>query len=370
MEIHFAKSKTLANDVDIRKQLNQAFSRYFKEKGISRHANSMMWVKVFGGLLFWIGSYFVVILGGLEGWPLLFVAVFHGLTHLFIPFNISHDASHHAISDKAWVNKLLIYTLETIGVSSFFWNQGHNHEHHGYINVLGKDSNIDGYGMLRFSPDEKPKPAFRFQHWYALFVYALTTINYVTLKDLKNARQYVREKGSVPVKEIAIMLFFKVFYYTYMIVIPALVLDVALWQVLLVYLGIHLMIGSILSLVFLCGHLTEDAYFPQYDTHRSINETWTEHVIRTTGNYGLENPVLTWLVGGINLHLVHHLYPRICHIHYDALSRIAQQVLEENGQTFRYSGSFWQAIGSHFRFLKTMGNAKTYNPALPYLHDN
>jgi hypothetical protein len=49
------------------------------------------------------------------------------------------------------------------------------------------------------------------------------------------------------------------------------------------------------------------------------------------------------------------------------LTHIAKKVLEENGYTFRYSGSFGQSVISHFRFLKKLGNATPYKPALPYL---
>jgi linoleoyl-CoA desaturase len=367
MQIQYARKQPEAGKPDIGRLLKQAFDQYFETNKTTQYANTAMWIKVWGGLALWAATWFLVIFGNFSGWALVGAGILHGLTHLFIPFNISHDASHHAISAGERMNRLLSHSLDLIGVSSFFWNHGHNYEHHGYINVLGKDSNIEGYGLMRFSPDEKPKPHYRFQHLYALGVYALTTLNYVSLKDFKFALQFAREKRSIPAVDLIKLILFKVFYFTYMLVIPIMVLDVAAWKVIAFYLSLHLLLGWILSLVFLCGHLTEDAVFPEYETADTINETWTEHVIRTTGNFGLYNPVFTWLVGGINLHLVHHLYPRICHIHYGPLTHIAKKVLEENGYTFRYSGNFIQAIISHFRFLKKLGNTTHYEPALPYV---
>jgi len=367
MQINYSRHSRNNEKTDIARLLKQAFDGYFEANNTTQYANTAMWIKIWGGLGMWAATWFFLIFGNFSGWALIGAGLLHGLTHLFIPFNISHDASHHAISQKEWVNKMLSYSLDLIGVSSYFWNHGHNYEHHGYINVLGKDSNVEGYGMMRFSPDEKPKPWHRFQHLYALGVYSLATFNYATVKDFKFIRQFIKEKRKIPADVLIKLIASKVFYFSYMLVIPIMVLDVAAWQVIAFYLCLHFVLGSILSLVFLCGHLTEEASFPEYETANTINETWTEHVIRTTGNFGLYNPVLTWLVGGINLHLVHHLFPRICHIHYGPLTHIAKKVLEENGYTFRYSGNFIQSIRSHFRFLKKLGQAVPYKPAMPYL---
>ncbi len=177
MQINYSRHSRNNEKTDIARLLKQAFDGYFEANNTTQYANTAMWIKIWGGLGMWAATWFFLIFGNFSGWALIGAGLLHGLTHLFIPFNISHDASHHAISQKEWVNKMLSYSLDLIGVSSYFWNHGHNYEHHGYINVLGKDSNVEGYGMMRFSPDEKPKPWHRFQHLYALGVYSLATFN-------------------------------------------------------------------------------------------------------------------------------------------------------------------------------------------------
>ena len=49
------------------------------------------------------------------------------------------------------------------------WKRYHNHEHHTYTNVIGKDRDF-GYGILRLSDDLpwKPKNRFQFFHYLSL----------------------------------------------------------------------------------------------------------------------------------------------------------------------------------------------------------
>jgi linoleoyl-CoA desaturase len=66
---------------------------------------------------------------------------------------------------------------------------------------------------------------------------------------------------------------------------------------------------------------------------------------------------LTWLVGGINIHVIHHLLPNICHIHYADITPILKETVAEFNLDYREHHSFSSAVYSHLHTLKVMGSA-------------
>jgi len=60
-------------------------------------------------------------------------------------------------------------------------------------------------------------------------------------------------------------------------------------------------------------------------------------------------------VGGLNHQVEHHLFPRICHVHYPALSEVVEKACQEHGIPYRSNPTFSAGLVSHFRWLKRMG---------------
>jgi fatty acid desaturase len=67
------------------------------------------------------------------------------------------------------------------------------------------------------------------------------------------------------------------------------------------------------------------------------------------------NRVLTWLVGGLNYQIEHHLFPRVPHTHYPRIAEIVQRTAELHGVRYVAQRSLRAALQSHFRHLRTMG---------------
>ncbi|MEP5365775.1 MAG: fatty acid desaturase, partial [Reichenbachiella sp.] len=80
----------------------------------------------------------------------------------------------------------------------------------------------------------------------------------------------------------------------------------------------------------------------------------------TTCNYGMNDKVLSWLVGGLNFQVEHHLFPDICHVHYPAIAPIVQQATKEFGLPYYAVDSFGDAVKSHFHMLKQLGKQEVY----------
>src|SRR5690606_34885041 len=101
------------------------------------------------------------------------------------------------------------------------------------------------------------------------------------------------------------------------------------WLLTLVGLGIACAVcGISLATVFRLAHVVSETEFKTLDESK-VEEEWMIHQIQSTANFATKNNVLTWLLGGLNFQVEHHLFPRISHVHYPALNKIVQQTCRE-----------------------------------------
>ena len=77
--------------------------------------------------------------------------------------------------------------------------------------------------------------------------------------------------------------------------------------------------------------------------------------MQTTADFAQHNRVLSWFVGGLNFQIEHHLFPRICHIHYPRIARIVEKTCRQHGIRYHAFPSVSSAVRSHYRWLRSMG---------------
>ncbi|MDO9375333.1 MAG: fatty acid desaturase, partial [Ferruginibacter sp.] len=61
--------------------------------------------------------------------------------------------------------------------------------------------------------------------------------------------------------------------------------------------------------------------------------------------------------GGLNFQIEHHLFPKVSHIHYPALSKIIKQTCVDFGIKYLEYPKMRHAIASHASYLRKMGRA-------------
>ena len=338
------------------KVLRRRLENFFAEKKISPKADRTMWSKIAIGMVVLAGSW--IALYALHPAPWAFIAFYllGGLAQTFLLLNIAHDSNHNAISSRPLVNRTLNYVFDLCGISSYMWRILHHRGHHSCINLHGEDDAIAGRGLFRFTPHDARTPLHRFQHIYALFLYALFSLEYVFVRDFQSffapAHDYLT-RTKHPVREYVILFAGKAFYLTYMLVLPVFVMKQPLPLVLGAFFLVHLVVGISVVLVFQTTHVIEETYFP---LHRSEFENGVYHVFATTADYATENPLVGWLVGGLNHHVVHHLCPYVCHTHYAPLTRIVKETAEEFGVPYRQHTTMTRAVWHHLLLLKQLGN--------------
>jgi linoleoyl-CoA desaturase len=338
------------------KVLRRRLDDYFTDRSISPKADRAMWVKIAFGLAVLAGSWIALYAFRPDAWKFVALYLLGGLAQTFLLLNIAHDSNHNAISSLPSVNKILNYAFDLCGINSYMWRILHHRGHHSCINLHGEDDALTGRGIFRFTPHEPRARLHRFQHIYALFFYALFSLDYVFVRDLESflfpTHDYLKRTRH-PNREYFILFAGKGLYLTYMLILPVMVLGKPILLVAGAFLLVHLIIGLTVSLVFQTTHTIDSTYFP---TARGEFDNSVYHIFATTADYATRNPLVGWLAGGLNHHIAHHLCPFVCHTHYAALTRIVEQTAREYGVPYRQHPTMTRAILHHLILLKQLGN--------------
>lgn len=354
-KIHFANSE----EKNFSKELKLRVDTFFKDKGISTYANTKMVFKTIILLGAFAGSYFLLLFGGFNPVINLLLCMMLGLSIAGIGFSVQHDANHGAYSSKSWVNNLLGFTLNLIGGNAFTWKVQHNVLHHTFTNIHDYDEDLDAGIIVRLSKERPRKKFHRFQHYFAFLAYGLLTLSWVFIKDFKKISRYngsSAKTGSIVTwKEFIILFLSKAFYCFYMIYLPITILNLSTGQFLAGFLTMHFTSGVVLSSVFQMAHVVEGPEQIVPPHHGLVEHAWHIHQLRTTSNFAVNNRFLTWFVGGLNYQVEHHLFPRICSIHYPEISKIVKSTALEFGYPYYEYPTFGSALKSHYKHLKLMG---------------
>lgn len=275
---------------------------------------------------------------------------------VLVGLNIMHDGNHGSYSGSRKINRIMGFALDLIGGSSLVWRHKHNILHHTYTNIHEVDEDLHTSGFLRLSPNQSRRPWHRFQNLYAFLLYGFLTVSWVTITDFRrffSGRIFSYKLPTSPANW-ALLVLSKGIYFGYMIVLP--LFFHPLPYVIIAFLGIHFIQGVTLSLVFQLAHAMEKNDFPIPDAElNTVGKEWAVHEVETTVNFALSNRFATWYLGGLNFQIEHHLFPKVCHVHYPAISNIVKETCAEFAVTYVEYPSISSALASHYRHLRHLG---------------
>jgi linoleoyl-CoA desaturase len=338
--------------------LRQRVDAYFLTRQLSRHANGAMWTKTVLLLTSFSVLYGLLLWEPIPPGPRLVLAGLLGACNAFIGFNVCHDALHGAFSARPRVNQALGRLFNLLGANPYVWGLTHNLVHHTYTNIPGHDEDIEvAPGLLRMSPEEPWRPWQRYQHLYAFPLYGLASLAWVFRKDFVKFFQprIGQHAARHPRREYVNLFFYKALYLGLYLGVPLAVLPLTWGQVLLGFVVLHLVEGVVMGLVFQLAHVVEGTAFPAADPSGTMPEAWAAHQLRTTANFAPCSRAAAFFCGGLNRQIEHHLFPRVCHIHYPALAPIVRETAREFGLPYLENLSFGAALRSHYRLLRRLG---------------
>jgi len=350
--LKYGRESTLIGD------LRTAVSAYFDETGHARDGGWRMIAKSAVILTWTATSYFLLLFWAETWWQSVALAISLALALAGIGFCIQHDGGHGAYSSNPALNRLAAFTLDLMGGSSYMWDQKHNVLHHTYPNVLHADDDITQAPWLRLSESDPLLPAHRHQWWYSWLLYAIIPPKWIFVDDFNRlkteraaARRVPRPKG----RALVTLFVGKALAMIWILILPFAVHGLSL-GVLGIYLLVAWVWGAALATTFQLAHCNDAAEFtPWPAVGEPMGHAWAEQQLATTVNFSADSAVVTWYVGGLNYQIEHHLFPRVCHLHYPAISGIVRKVCAEHGVEYRTHGTMLDAVRSHVAHLKRVG---------------
>jgi len=302
----------------------------------------------------------ILALGKVSSVGMLFsLYILSGFGMAGVGMGVMHDAIHGSYSKNKNINKLLGYSFNLIGANQTIWRIQHNILHHTYTNIDHADDDLNAPFFLKFSPHGKHYWVHQYQHIYIWFFYAISTISWITTKDFVRLKRYNAmgffEKKNEYEKNFIAMAAWKLFYYSYAIVLPMIMLPFAWWLILLAFLSMHFITGILVSIVFQIAHIMPDNEFPLPDEQGQMNDNWYAHQFATTSNFSPNSNILFWLIGGLNYQVEHHVLPDVCHVHYKNLTKIVSETAQEYGMPYNVKSSVASAIWDHTKMLRMLG---------------
>jgi fatty acid desaturase len=260
---------------------------------------------------------------------------------------VGHDAGHHALSKKRWVNDLWGQFGMTFlcGMSFGFWRSRHN-RHHVHCQEIEGDPDMH-FGVLfsvypRSASWHTPLGRFflRIQKWtfWPLSAFYWTTLRYDAIRDLFQRPEETRiDRFLLPLHFIVLL------------IVPGLVFG---WRpTLAAYIGV-----SCLSSL-----MTVSVFIPNHMGMRRLGDgeklSYLEQQVTTSRNIS-NPPLLDFYYGGLNSQIEHHLFPRVAHNRYRAMRPLVRQFCQERGIAY-HEATLYRALAVVGHHLGDMTDAYT-----------
>lgn len=213
-----------------------------------------------------------------------------------------------------------------------FWREAHNHQHHTYTNVIGKDDDV-GYGVVRLFPEQRWHPFYRWQV-LTVTIQAILFEWAVGIQELQLKRQL---KGKpVPHFDQKLALFKR--KATKTALREYVLLPLIAWHHWAAVLAGNAMASVIRNVwafaVIFCGHFTEKAaVFPLEALQDETRAQWYLRQLKGSSNM-TAGPIMHILAGNLSHQIEHHLFPDIPARRYAAMAVEVREVCQRYGQTY------------------------------------
>jgi linoleoyl-CoA desaturase len=353
-----AKVVFQSTDQSFYSEIKKEVDAYFSLKQISKAGGWAIYSKAIILISLTLLLYITLIWYTLPTWLALVGCSLLGFAFASIGFNVMHDANHGSFSNNKKLNYLMGLTLNALGGNAFIWKQKHNIIHHTYTNVDGIDDDIAKSPLMRQCPTQVWKPAHKFQHYYIVLIYMITSLAWLLIMDFQkyfSHKIYRTDRWEMNIKEEIIFWGSKILYLITYVAIPIYFVGFTPW--LIGFLVLHVSLGFTLAIVFQLAHVVENIHFEEAYEDAIIDDAWAKHQVKTTANFAPKSRLINWYVGGLNFQIEHHLFPKVSHVHYPAISSIIKKHCAKHNVPYLQFNTMAQAVASHFRMMKKLGQA-------------
>ncbi len=304
--------------------------------------------------LLYIAAYSIALMYGNHTLVLDMCYCSMGILLVIIFLNLIHEAVHHTLFKRKWLNQLYICFFDLMGANSYVWKNRHTRLHHNYPNIMGWDSDIEQSDLARVFPHGEFKPYHRYQHIYLPLLYPLFLFNWLLLRDFKdyfNKKKVIWKVVSIPGQEYVKLFLWKAFFLFYIFILPKMLLGIN-WLQMVVAFCIMIFTGSIFALLVLISpHASVENEFPLPDENNMMQHTWLMHQLSNTNDVNEDNWFTRFFMGCFNYHIAHHLFPNVHHVFYPEVTAIIREEAMKHQLPYR-SYPLATALFNHYRLLK------------------
>jgi fatty acid desaturase len=298
-------------------------------------------------ILLWTPTFFLAYLGlvvlPIGPWWLLLAPV-AAVALLTMGF-VGHDAGHHALSHRRWVNDVWGQLAMTVlcGMSFGFWRSRHN-RHHAHCQEVDGDPDMHFGVLFSVYPHSASwrtplgRLFLRVQRWafWPLSAFYWVTLRYDAIRDL------FQRPSETKVDRFLLPL-----HWIVLLIVPGLVWS---WPAaILAYVSVSCLSSLMTASVFIPNHIGMRRLQP------GEKISYLERQVTTSRNISNWR-WLDFYFGGLNSQIEHHLFPRVAHHRYRAMRPIVRAYCREHGLAYE-EATFRHALASVGRHLGAMTDA-------------
>ena len=334
-------------------------NEYFSDNNIHTAGNKKLYIKGIVQVVSLLTLYIILVFFTPGTFLSLLLCAVMGVNLAVIGFNIMHEGGHQSFSKHSWLNTVGAYFLNILGGNTFYWKIKHNINHHTYTNIEGMDSDINVKPFMRLHENQNRLWIHKYQHIYCFVLYGISYFVWIFWDDFEKyftGKIAAHCERKMDAKEHVIFWITKCFYVTIYMVIPILMVGFA--KAVIGFWVVAFVCGLSIAVVFQLAHVVEGTTFPEPSQESNkIEQEWAIHQVNTTANFSTKSRIISWLLGGLNFQVEHHLFPRISHVHYPKINQFVRETCDEYKVTYLEYSSFLGAINSHLSHIKKMGRA-------------
>ncbi|CAE7348890.1 ufaA1 [Symbiodinium natans] len=270
-------------------------------------------------------------------------------------FHTFHDASHGALSTKAWVNELLTFSGFLIGAPhEWYWQ--HVACHHVWTNIA--DADPDAKHVRRWvRPGKFPPPLAVVPVLWAIAVPIGLQVLY-SYRYL-NAAFGLSLKKDVPPEVTGTSLLALVLQRLIFYVWPV-------WR--FGFSGVFWAAypAAVFSLLFMLNtQLAHLNHTTDGEADDVASECWYKHQLTHSVDFAVRSPLHWFMSGGLNLQSVHHCFPTVDHSHLPQLRRVMLKVCHKHGVQMHTFDSYSMGVVSHLQHLATGASERPMAQQVP-----
>ncbi len=276
-----------------------------------------------------------------------------------LSINVSHDAAHGALGRSRALNATAARLVTIpLGIEPAYWRVRHVRYHHPNANIEHCDLDTAPNAFLRQTPFQPWYPYFRFQQYYWPIIAALSMPYVAWVYDWSDRLGLTPLENDRLLPGLGGWLCFVGSKLAHLILCLAIPLTIAGptvgYGAVIVGYVVGQMVASGILLTMILGTHWADTRFYDVSDGTPLAHSREEHVFLTCCDWAPRPRFLSDWMGGLNLHLTHHLFPTYSHRHYRALASIVERLAARHGLPYRCL-TYGALLSGQYRFLKSMG---------------